>query len=250
MARQKLGQHFLASGRILERIAEAACDPDASLTVEIGPGRGALTAPLLERSSRVIAIELDRELADFLRERWKEEPRLQIVEANALEVDWSKWGSGRLAGNLPYYLATALISKYVRNPGPLTAAVFLIQKEVADRITAVPGTRDYGYYSVECQLLAEVECLFNVPPGAFKPPPKVDSSVIRIIPRSPPPDLDIPKFLRFISACFRQKRKTLRNNLLSQFSREALDGCPEVSQRAEQLTIADFITLFQTLGRR
>ncbi|MDP9172118.1 MAG: ribosomal RNA small subunit methyltransferase A, partial [Acidobacteriota bacterium] len=106
MARQKLGQHFLASGKVLEGIARAACEGGVSRVVEIGPGKGALTALLLQKAQNVVGIELDRELADFLSDRWKDEPRLRIVEANALDVDWSTWGPGVLAGNLPYYVAT------------------------------------------------------------------------------------------------------------------------------------------------
>ncbi|MDP9171254.1 MAG: hypothetical protein M3N54_11605, partial [Acidobacteriota bacterium] len=149
-----------------------------------------------------------------------------------------------------YYVATVLISKFVRQPGLLQQAVFLIQKEVAERITAVPGTREYGYYSVECQLLAKVEYLFTVPPGAFRPPPKVESAVIRLIPQPVPEDLDTDHFLRFVSACFRQKRKTLRNNLAGHYTREILDTRTESNQRAEQLSLAEFIGFYRALGDR
>lgn len=238
MARQKLGQHFLIKGRILERIAQAACGEHVPLAVEIGPGRGALTEKLLEHADRVAAIELDQALAAHLRTRWTQ---IELIEANALETDWSQWGPGVLTGNLPYYIATPLISRYLRNPGPLTHAVFLIQKEVADRITAKPGTRDYGYFSVECQFLAKAEYLFTVPPGAFKPPPKVDSAVIRLTPKDPP--LDADAFLRFVSICFRQKRKTLRNNL-----RGVYDPAPDITRRAEELSVEEFAELYRRLG--
>src|SRR5262249_22097597 len=156
------------------------------------PGRGALTEKLIERADRVVAIELDSELAAELRVR---RPELTLVERNALDVDWNQWGPGVLTGNLPYYIATAMISKYLRAPGELSHAVFLIQKEVAERITAKPGTRDYGYFSVECQFLAEAEYLFTVAPGAFRPPPKVDSAVIRLTPRASPTMPDVEGFL-------------------------------------------------------
>ena len=152
-----------------------------------------------------------------------------------------------LVGNLPYYLATAIISRYVRSPGCLRPAVFLIQKEVAERITAVPKTRDYGYLSVECQYLASPEYLFTVPPGAFRPPPRVDSAVIRLTPRPHPEEVDTDSFLRFVSACFRQKRKTLRNNLSEYFARERLEGCPEMAQRAEQLSVSELLDLYRSL---
>jgi 16S rRNA (adenine1518-N6/adenine1519-N6)-dimethyltransferase len=247
VARQKLGQHFLLSGKVLQRIARAACGEGVSLIVEIGPGKGALTRCLLQHSSRVVAIELDPNLAESLKRNFQSDPRLQVVQANALDLDWSAWGGGALTGNLPYYAATAVVSKYVRNPGRLRPAVFLIQKEVAERIAAVPGTREYGYFSVECQLLAQVEYLFAVPPGVFHPPPKVDSAVIRLTPRESPADLAVDRFLRFVSTCFRQKRKTLRNNLAGTFSREALDQRPEIGQRAEQLSVSAFVDLYRAL---
>jgi 16S rRNA (adenine1518-N6/adenine1519-N6)-dimethyltransferase len=197
---------------------------------------------LLRHADRVIAIELDRDLAAALRLRW---PELELVEGNALAADWSQFSEGVLAGNLPYYVATPIISKYVRNPGQLRHAVFLIQKEVAERITAKPGTREYGYFSVECQLLAECEYLFSVAPGAFRPPPKVDSGVIRLTPRQHVPVEDVDGFLSFISMCFRQKRKTLRNNLAGAYNLEANEV---LSQRAEQLTVDELITLYRSLA--
>ena len=238
--RQTLGQHFLIKGKTLERIAIAACGDGVSLVVEIGPGRGALTERLLARAERVVAIEIDEALVQYIQDRWSGEPRLEVQKGNALELDLSFWGEGVLAGNLPYYAATPIISKYVRNPGRLRQAVFLIQKEVAERITAKPGTREYGYLSVECQLYTQPEYLFGVQPGAFQPPPKVDSAVIRLTPR---PELAVPdpeKFLRFVSACFRQKRKMLRNNV---------PEAPELygSRRAEQLTMAEFIDCYRII---
>jgi len=199
-----------------------------------------LTEKLLERADRVAAIELDSELAEYLRDRW---PQLELLEANALEVDWSRWGAGVLTGNLPYYVATPIVSRYLRKPGMLSQAVFLVQKEVAERITAKPGTREYGYFSVECQFLAKAEYLFTVAPGAFRPPPKVDSAVIRLTPRAELALNDVGGFLGFVSICFRQKRKTLRNNL-----REAYDPAPDISRRAEELTVDEFVDLYNTLG--
>jgi 16S rRNA (adenine1518-N6/adenine1519-N6)-dimethyltransferase len=244
LARQKLGQHFLVKGRVVERIAQAACGgglPEkAPLVVEIGPGRGALTEKLLERADCVAAIELDRELAEYLRSKW---PGLELLEANALEVDWSRWGAGVLTGNLPYYIATPIISRYLRKPGLLSQAVFLIQKEVAERITAKPGSREYGYFSVECQFLARAEYLFTVAPGAFRPPPKVDSGVIRLTPRTELAVNDVEGFLAFASICFRQKRKMLRNNL-----RGAYDPAPDISRRAEELSVEELVGLYKSLG--
>ena len=247
MARQRLGQHFLASSKFLERIALAACGEHVARVVEIGPGQGALTRYLLRHSDKVIAIELDHELVRHLREAFADEPRLDVIEGNALDVDWSRWNECVLAGNLPYYIATAIISRYVRNPGAVKSAVFLVQKEVAERITASPSTREYGYLSVECQLLATVEYLFTVAPGAFRPPPKVESAVVRLKPRAA--QITPERFLRFVSACFRQKRKTLRNNLAGVFPREILDRKPEeMSLRAEQLSVDALMSLYRGLS--
>jgi len=244
MARQKLGQHFLISGKILERIAVAACGERVPLAVEIGPGRGALTEHLLDRADRVVAIELDPELVRELRARWSGDEHLEIIEANALEAEWPQWGEGVLAGNLPYYAATPIISRYLHCPGRLSAGVFLIQKEVAERIAAKPGRREYGYFSVECQYLARVEYLFTVPPGAFRPPPKVDSGVIRMTPREGVPTEQTEAFLKFVSMCFRQKRKTLRNNLAGSYAAERIET---LSRRAEQLSVEEFVELYGAL---
>jgi 16S rRNA (adenine1518-N6/adenine1519-N6)-dimethyltransferase len=188
----------------------------------------------------VAAIELDSKLAEHVRARW---PNVDLIEANALEVDWSQWGGGVLTGNLPYYIATPIISRYLRNPGLLSRAIFLIQKEVAERITAKPRGREYGYFSVECQLLGEAEYLFTVAPGAFRPPPKVDSAVIRLTPRSDLAVSDVDGFLAFVSVCFRHKRKTLKNNL-----RELYDPAPDIPRRAEELSVREFVDLYRSLG--
>ena len=217
------------------------------MVVEIGPGRGALTEYLLRRT-RVKAIELDPELVLELRDRWGTTNNFELVQGSALNVDWSGWGPGAMAGNLPYYVATAIICRFLRNPGQLTSGVFLIQKEVADRITAQPGTRDYGYLSVECQYLAQATILFRVAPGAFRPPPKVDSAVVRFTPHQPPPE-DIDKFLAFASACFRQKRKMLRNNLLGLYPRDRINALAEAGARAEQLPISDLFRIYRELSQ-
>lgn len=249
MARQKLGQHFLKSGRILEKIAVAACGEHTELAVEIGPGRGALTEHLLAHADQVVALEVDDSLVTHLRSRWGDDARLSVVHQDALKADFSVFGPGLLAGNLPYYAATAIIGRYLANPGALKSGVFLIQKEVADRICAEPGSRDYGYLSVESQFLAETQYLFTVPPGAFQPPPKVESAVIRVTPRAAGPNgVNREKFLAFASRCFRHKRKTLRNNLAAYYPKEAIAAEPLMSQRAEQLGLEDLRELHRRLA--
>ena len=183
-AKRRLGQHFLADPSILARIADAL-EADADDTVlEIGPGPGGLTGALLQRAGRVVAIEKDRDLIGSLRERF---PLLQLIEGDALEVDWHELAGGPflVAGNIPYNITSPLLDKALSPPEP-RRIVFLVQKEVADRVTAVPGTSAYGALSVGVQAVASAERLFTVPAGAFHPRPKVDSAVLRLTPREQP----------------------------------------------------------------
>ena len=252
MSRQRLGQHFLTQGSILERIARAACPEREPLVIEIGPGRGALTSRLVERADRVIAIEIDSGLVESLREKFDHEPRLTLIHGDALEMDLGQWGDAAVAGNLPYYAATPIIENTLALGAQIRRAVFLVQKEVAARLTARPGTRDYGYLSVKTQFLAEAKALFDVRPSAFRPPPKVDSTLVRFEPHNRAAELrigDPARFLAFVSLCFRQKRKTLRNNLAGTYGRDVLDGRPEAAKRAEELTLEQFAELYRFLYR-
>lgn len=249
MARQRLGQHFLIRRSVLERIACAACPGRAPLIVEIGPGRGALTAHLLPRADRVIAVEIDPYLVQHLRSQFADEPRFEAIEANALDIDLGQWGPAVIVGNLPYYAASAIVQRVLELGSVLRRGVFLVQKEVAVRITAVPGSRDYGYLSVTMQLYADVELLFEVKPAAFHPPPKVDSAVVRFEPRDRAAELGIAArqdFLRFVALCFRQKRKTLRNNLHARYG-AMIDLWPEAGLRAEQIDIATFAAMYRRI---
>jgi 16S rRNA (adenine1518-N6/adenine1519-N6)-dimethyltransferase len=246
LSRQKLGQHFLIEGSILQRIAAAACPIRVPLIVEIGPGRGALTERLLKRAARVVAIELDYQLVEHLRIKFAAEPRLEVIHGDAIQTDLAQWGAAPIAGNLPYYVATPIIERTVRLRA--SPAVFLIQKEVAERLVAHPGSRDYGYLSVATQLFAEVRMLFQVKPGAFHPPPQVDSAVVRLEPRTDAPALpDVEEFLRFVGRCFHQKRKTLRNNLAPVYGKEVVDAWPEAGLRAEQIAMEGFIDMYRRL---
>ncbi|HUS06440.1 MAG TPA: 16S rRNA (adenine(1518)-N(6)/adenine(1519)-N(6))-dimethyltransferase RsmA [Bryobacteraceae bacterium] len=252
MPGRRLGQHFLVRKSILERIAAAACPgppaPACTTVVEIGPGRGALTEHLLQRAERLIAIEVDTVLVHYLQQKFRGNPRLTIVNADVLQTDLAQWGPVTVAGNLPYYITSPILDRVLTLGTLLQRATFLVQKEVAERIAAPPGRREYGYLSVQTQIFSEPKILFEVPPGAFHPPPKVDSAVIALAPRLVPLTGDPSALLAFAGACFRHKRKTLRNNLLELYPKEVLDTLPEGKLRAEQLSIPQFLELHRRLG--
>jgi 16S rRNA (adenine1518-N6/adenine1519-N6)-dimethyltransferase len=246
---RRFGQHFLAKKSILDRIAAAACDSAAPLVIEIGPGRGALTESLLERAERMVAIEVDPVLVHYLRQKFAaaiESGRLTLIEGDVLKLDLGAWGPGVVAGNLPYYITSPILEKLFAMGGEWRRAVFMVQAEVAARLAAAPGSRDFGFLSVQTQLFAQPEILFHVPRTAFRPPPKVDSAVVRLIPAHR--DLaDRAGFLRFASAAFRQKRKTLRNNLAPVYGKDRVDTLAEGRQRAEQMSVDALIALYEKL---
>jgi 16S rRNA (adenine1518-N6/adenine1519-N6)-dimethyltransferase len=232
---QRLGQHFLFDSSILGRIADAACVDAGCTVIEIGPGPGGLTERLLTRCERLIAIELDPALAAGLRERFGSNSKFHLIESDVLKTDLAQWGPVAVAGNIPYYITSPIVEKALSLGPLLRRAVFLVQKEVADRIAAQPGSRDYGYLSVTVQARSSARVLFNVKPGSFRPPPKVDSAVIQLDPLARPVCEDIDGFLQFASACFRQKRKTLRNNLSAVYDlKRATEGGTESPAKALQ----------------
>jgi 16S rRNA (adenine1518-N6/adenine1519-N6)-dimethyltransferase len=235
---------------ILERIAESVCPEGCDTIVEIGPGRGALTSHLLTRAGRVIALEIDPVLVQYLRAEFRADPRLTILETDVLKADLTQWGPVTVAGNLPYYITSPILEQTLALGPLLQRAVFLVQKEVAERLTAHPGSRDYGYLSVQTQASSDAELLFAVPAAAFRPPPKVDSAVVRLTPHSHPAlaGLDRKALLDFVGLSFRQKRKTLRNNLAARYARDILDTMPEARLRAEQLSIPEFADLYRRLN--
>jgi 16S rRNA (adenine1518-N6/adenine1519-N6)-dimethyltransferase len=245
---RRLGQHFLVRKEILERIAQSACPEPTDIVIEIGPGRGALTSHLLSRAARVIAIEIDPVLVQYLHAKFRDEPRLTIIESDVLKTGLSRWGPVTVVGNLPYYITSPIIEKTLALGSLLQQAIFLLQKEVAERVTAHPGTRAHGFLSVQTQLLSAPELLFHVPASAFRPPPKVDSAVVRLIPKLDLPVADHAAFLHFAGLCFRQKRKKIRNNLLDVYDKAALDSIPATSQRAEQLSIPELVALYEALS--
>lgn len=256
-ALKRLGQHFLADRSVLARIADALRLTGEETVVEIGPGRGALTDLLAARAKRLVAVEVDRGLIPVLREKYADRPHVEIVEADVLDVPLHELAGGpfRLAGNVPYYITTPILFHALQHPRA-EMAVYLVQKEVAERVAAAPGSGNYGALSVNVQALAVPELLFKVGPGAFRPPPKVDSAVIRVTPRPDPvirPELE-RRYQRFVQECFAQRRKQLRRVLrgvASLSAEEAEAVCAEVGlapeARPEVLSPADYARLVERL---
>ena len=193
----------------------------------------------------MVAIEVDPFLAEYLRRRFGAEPGLEIVEADVLATDLARWGSAPIAGNLPYYITSPIVERVLR--ARPARAVFLVQDEVAARLTAAPGSRDYGFLTVQTALFARATRLFEVKPSAFHPPPKVDSAVVLLEPH-PRLVLDDPDpFLQFVTQCFAHKRKTLRNNLAETLGREVIGAWPEAALRAEQIPLEGFLEMWRRL---
>jgi 16S rRNA (adenine1518-N6/adenine1519-N6)-dimethyltransferase len=258
---RRLGQHFLTRKSILEHIAEAACPEKHVPAIEIGPGRGALTQALLERASKVTAIEVDPVLIHYLRQKFRDaldSGHLELVEGDVLKTDLaalSPQGPATdtpvaIVGNLPYYITSPILERVFGLDGRWSRAVFLVQSEVAARLAASPGRRDYGYLSVLTQIYARPQVLFEVPRAAFRPPPKVDSAVVLLEPRDAAQEWNLPDktaFLHFASVCFQHKRKTLRNNLAPAYGKERLDALAEGRLRAEQLSVMQLAALYRHL---
>lgn len=216
--------------------------------IEIGPGKGALTRHLLQLADELHVLELDRNLADYLRRKLGDDPKLHIHQGDVLTTDLAQWGGAVITGNLPYYITSPILERFLALDERFPVGVFLMQWEVAQRLLAQPGTRDYGYLTVSTQLICEVNLISKVAPGAFLPPPKVDSGAVRLV-RRPIPPADLPALLTFVSRCFRMKRKTLRNNLRP-FYGSAVDGLRESGLRAEQLRLDQFQALHSQLVSR
>ncbi len=223
--RPRLGQNFLVSATAQAAIADALGDVSGRTVVEIGPGRGAITALLAGRARRLVAVELDREMAPRLREEFGGRElvsggTVEVREEDVLGTDFAALRCGEaekllVLGNLPYYITSEILLRLFRYAGDIERAVVMVQREVADRIAAEPGTRDYGVLTVTAQMNARVEKLMTLPPGAFSPPPQVYSTVVRLTmaPRFAELGVEAEGFLRFVRSCFAQKRKMLGKNL-------------------------------------
>jgi 16S rRNA (adenine1518-N6/adenine1519-N6)-dimethyltransferase len=264
-AKPKLGQNFLRDPQAIQRIVAALGDLSSCTVVEIGPGKGAITERLAAHAKALIAIELDRELAWILQERFLPEkgfPAVTVCRQDVLQFDFgaaAKVASQPLlvVGNLPYYITSPILLHLGAHAKSLDRAVLMVQREVADRVTARPGTREYGLLSVTLQLYGSTEALFNLPPEAFVPPPEVHSTVFRwnFAPRFVELGVEELPFIAFLKQCFAQKRKTLANNLRAAglatgTVAAAYDAAIIPAQvRAEVLTLEQFAGLWRALSR-
>ncbi len=245
-AKKRFGQHFLTDRHYIARIVNAIAPAMDDTMVEIGPGPGALTLPLLAKLKHLQAIEIDRDLAAFLRAKFPAE-KLTLHESDVLEFDFSKMGPRfRAIGNLPYNISTPFLFHLAKFADCLVDATFMLQKEVVERMVAQPNSVAYGRLSVMLQYRFEMAHLFNVPPGAFTPPPQVDSAIVRLVPlpdKRPRAQSDA-RFAAMVMAGFGQRRKTLANTLkpfMATKDIEALGIDPK--RRAETLAVAEFIKL-------
>jgi 16S rRNA (adenine1518-N6/adenine1519-N6)-dimethyltransferase len=252
--RKRFGQHFLNDNQIIQRIVDVIAPVTGQRLVEIGPGQGALTVPVLKRSGALDVVELDRDLIPTLIERTKNHGDVTIHQADALKFNFGELADGdkslRVIGNLPYNISTPLIFHLLEFADSIIDMHFMLQKEVVDRLAAHPGGGDYGRLSIMVQYHCKVSALFDVPPEAFHPPPKVDSSIVRIIPHHEIPFVvdDYKYFERLVKQAFSQRRKTLRNCLKPMmtdvdWTHVEIDS----SLRPEQLSVEDYVKLSNTL---
>ena len=253
-AKKSLGQHFLHERGIVDKLVLAIDPLPGDRIVEIGPGQGALTFPLLDRHGALTAIEFDRDLLEPLTAAAKAHGALTLIHADVMNIDFSALAGDspaddrriRLVGNLPYNLSSPILFHALDHASAVRDMHFMLQKEVVDRMAAGPGSKVYGRLSVMLQAYCTVTALFNVSPGAFRPPPKVDSAVVRLVPR-PPEQIGIDDPRRFadvVRAAFGQRRKTLRNAVSSVCTADQIVAAGiDPQHRAEQLEVADFVRL-------
>src|SRR5947209_3048832 len=267
----KLGQNFLADVGAAEQIVDALGDVSNSVVVEIGPGKGALTQVLARRAHRLIAVELDRMMSTELRFKYRMQPQVEIIEADVLKLDFRtvlnrtigplndlrplKPSRARVVGNLPYYITSDILLRLFEFHEQFDVIVIMVQREVADRIAAKPGSRDYGLLSATAQLYSQVEKLFTLAPGAFAPPPKVHSTVLRmaIAPRFNELGVAPQEFIEFLKLAFAMKRKTLLNNLKKRYAEEQIRSVLKqagvrVDARAEAIPLEKTAVVFKVLS--
>lgn len=250
IARKRFGQHFLVDQGIIDSIVRAIDPRPGQVVVEIGPGLAALTQPLVERLGRLIVIELDRDLAARLRAH----PQLEVVESDVLKVDFSQLAQThpsqklRVVGNLPYNISTPILFHLLDCANLIADQHFMLQKEVIDRMVAKPATPDYGRLSVMLQWRYEMENVLFVPPESFDPPPRVDSAVVRMVPRSDPAPVNRDRLEELVQVAFSQRRKLLRHTLGRWLEDRRIGAHFDLQRRAEEVPVQEYVTLAQNLS--
>ncbi|MEO8836935.1 MAG: 16S rRNA (adenine(1518)-N(6)/adenine(1519)-N(6))-dimethyltransferase RsmA [Caldimonas sp.] len=249
-ARKRFGQHFLVDRSVIDRIVDAIDPRPGEALVEIGPGRGALTRPLLARCERLTVIELDRDLAAILRRT----AALEVVEADVLDVDFRALGVPgdpgarlRVVGNLPYNISTPILFHLLGAAERIVDQHFMLQKEVVARMAAAPGNKDYGRLTVMLQWRYEIEPLFDVPAEAFDPPPRVTSAVLRMAPKQAPVGLDEALLRELVTVAFSQRRKLLRHTLGRWLEARGSGAGFDVQRRAEEVPVEEYLSLARAL---
>jgi 16S rRNA (adenine1518-N6/adenine1519-N6)-dimethyltransferase len=242
IARKRFGQHFLSDGGIIDAIVDAIHPEAGQAMVEIGPGLAALTQPLVERLGHLTVIELDRDLAVRLRLH----KQLSVVESDVLKVNFTELFKGqklRVVGNLPYNISTPILFHLLMHVGVIEDQHFMLQKEVIDRMVASPSTSDFGRLSVMLQWRYEMENVLFVPPESFEPPPRVDSAVVRMIPRAQPAPVDFQLLEKMVQVAFSQRRKLLRHTLGAWLTERNFAGTFDVQRRAEEVPVQEYLDL-------
>lgn len=252
IARKRFGQHFLTDGGIIDAIVDAIDPRPGQAMVEIGPGLAALTQPLVERLGALTVIELDRDLAQRLRSHGQ----LQVVESDVLKVDFSKIAQGltatkiRVVGNLPYNISTPILFHLLHYVDVIEDQHFMLQREVIDRMVARPSTSAYGRLSVMLQWRYAMENVLLVPPDSFEPPPRVDSAVVRMVPRDHPAAVNVTLLSELVQVAFSQRRKLLRHTLGQWLQARQFAGEFDVQRRAEEVAVDDYIALALAVGEQ
>ena len=247
--RKRFGQHFLADGGIIEAIVDAIDPQPGQAMVEIGPGLAALTQPLVERLGQLTVIELDRDLAVRLRNH----AQLSVIESDVLKVDFAQVAQAqnapklRVVGNLPYNISTPILFHLLGFVDVIEDQHFMLQKEVIDRMVARPCTSDYGRLSVMLQWRYAMENVLFVPPTSFTPPPRVDSAVVRMVPRPDPAAVDVKRLSELVQVAFSQRRKLMRHTLGKWLEEKAYAGVFDVQRRAEEVPVVEYVALAMAL---
>ncbi|MBK1711940.1 16S rRNA (adenine(1518)-N(6)/adenine(1519)-N(6))-dimethyltransferase RsmA [Rubrivivax gelatinosus] len=249
LPRKRFGQHFLADDSVIDAIVDAIDPRPGEAMVEIGPGLGAMTLPLLERIERLTVIELDRDLAARLRRR----PELDVVEADVLKVDFAALAAAagkplRVVGNLPYNISTPILFHLLESVEHVVDQHFMLQKEVVDRMAAAPGCKDYGRLSVMLQWRYDIEAVLDVPPEAFDPPPRVDSAVVRMQPLAAAEGIDAALLGELVTVAFSQRRKLLRHSLGRWLEQRGAEVGFDLQRRAEEVPVAEYLALARALA--